>query len=71
MESNLEDRSSGVEYYRKLLECLHKALNDEELGCHLNDIIIQMSRCIESGYTYFNQGHSIWCDYFLTRGEKK
>lgn len=68
--STREEHIDGAYYYRKLLDCLHKALEDPELGCHVNDIIIHLARCIDSGYTYFDQGHSIWCDYFLTRGEK-
>ena len=61
----------GFAYYQKLLACLRKALGEEKLGCHVDDIIIHMARCIDSGYSYFDQANSIWCDYFLKRGENE
>lgn len=64
---NYEESDLGGKYYRKLLECLRMALDDEKLGCHVNNIIIHIARCIESNYTYFDQYHSMWCDYFLRR----
>lgn len=60
------DETPGVRYYYKLWKCLKKALADEDkLGCHCNHIVVQLGRSVESGYTYYDKGFDIWCDYFL------
>lgn len=60
------DMTKAKEYYFKLWKCLKKALADEEkLGCHCNNIIVHLGKSVESGYTYYNESHDHWCDYFL------
>ena len=54
------------DYYYKLWKCLKKALADEDrLGCHCNNIIVQLGKSVESGFKYYNPTYDAWCDYFV------
>ena len=69
MRSKKEENLKAIELYFKLTACLKKALDDEEnLGCHINKIIMDLAKCIESEYEYYDANAEIWCDYFLKRG---
>lgn len=46
-------------------KCLKKAMGDEKLACHVNSIIVQLGKSIESQFTYYNESYDMWCDYFL------
>lgn len=53
------------EYYYKLWKCLKKALADDKLACHCNNIVVHLGKSVESSFTYYNAQHDAWCDYFL------
>ena len=52
-------------FYYKLHKCLKIALNNDELSCHANSIIVHLGKSIESQYTYYDENFDSWCDYFL------
>lgn len=56
------------EYYYKLWNCLKRALSDDKLACHCNNIVVHLGKSVESGFTYYDQRHDAWCDYFLSMG---
>lgn len=60
----LEDEKAMAIYY-KLHKCLAKAMNDEELVCHVNNIVVKLAKSIESGETWYDESTDKWCDYFL------
>jgi len=63
------EKQRSIAYYYKLWKCLKKALADEDrLGCHCNNIVVHLGKSVESGFTYYDQHHDAWCDYFLETG---
>ena len=56
----------AIAIYYKLHKCLTKAMNDEELSCHVNNIIVKLAKSIESGETWYDEATDKWCDYFLS-----
>lgn len=56
-------------YYYKLWKCLKIALADSDLSCHANDIVVHLGKSIESNYSYFDELHNLWCDYFLSQNK--
>ena len=65
MEVILDGNYKAVEFYYKLHKCLKKAMSDDKLCCHVNSIIVQLGRSIESQYHYYDEFEDQWCDYFL------
>lgn len=65
--TNLESEQEikARDYYYKLWKCLKRAMSDDKLACHCNNIIVHLGKSIESNYTYYNGMHDAWCDYFL------
>lgn len=63
LESVQERRAR--DYYYKLWKCLKKALADNKLACHCNNIVVHLGKSVESGFTYYNPSHDAWCSYFL------
>lgn len=61
----MEDNQKSIELYYKLHKCLRKAISEEELGCHVNNIIRHLAKSIESEETWYDSFIDIWCDYFL------
>ena len=61
----VDDFGDPVAYYYKLWKALRKALSDDKLECHANNIIVQLGRSIDSNYGYYNQNFDEWLDYFL------
>jgi hypothetical protein len=58
--------TQGQSLYFKLHRCLEKAMSDKEnLGCHVNDIVLYLARSIKSGETWYDSFADVWCDYFL------
>lgn len=35
---------------------------------HCNNIVVHLGKSVESGFTYYDQRHGSWCDYFLSMG---
>ena len=66
-----DDQTKAQKFYYKLHKCLKIALNNDELSCHANKIIIHLGKNIESQYTYYDESFDFWCDYFLSMNDKK
>lgn len=62
----LEENKEAVDFYYKLHKCLKKAMNDDSLSCHVNNIIVALGKSIESQETYYDKRMDAWCDYFLS-----
>ena len=61
----IDENQEAREFYYKLHRCLKRAMSDEKLCCHVNNIIVQLGKSIESQYTYYDASFDAWCDYFL------
>ena len=64
--TEIDARTRGQKLYHKLWSCMKKAIADEDqFGCHLNEIALHLGRSIESRETYYDTLIDVWCDYFL------
>ena len=52
-------------FYYKLWKCLGKAMDNPELSCHANHIVVHLGKSVESKFTYYDSSFDSWCDYFL------
>ncbi len=61
----------GKDLYYKLHKCLRRAMEEEKLSCHINDIIVNLAKSITSNVTWYDDLIDVWCDYFLRSGKKE
>lgn len=61
-----EEQAISIAFYYKLWKCMKKAMSDDKLGCHCNDIVIHLGRSVESQYKYYDKSFDGWCNYFLS-----
>lgn len=61
----------GKDLYYKLHKCLRRAMDEEKLSCHVNDIIVNLAKSISSKETWYDDLIDAWCDYFLRSGKKE
>ena len=58
--------NNGEKYYYRLWKAIRKCLSDEKkYGCHLDNIITQLAKSIDSNYEYYNEYFDAWLDYFI------
>jgi hypothetical protein len=61
----IDPNKRAIDLYYKLHKCLKKAMSTDDLGCHVNDIIVNLAKSIESHETWYDALIDVWCDYFL------
>lgn len=66
-QQQCKDETNARDFYNKLWKCLKRALSDDEIACHCNDIVVHLGKSIESNFTYYNNSMDQWCDYFLEK----
>lgn len=73
VKTTVLENEKAIELYYKLHKCLKRAMRNEKLGCHVNNIIVKLAKSIESGETWYDEATDGWCDYFLSfeRGRKE
>lgn len=65
-EKATDKNRKEIAFYFKLWLCLKKALADEDkLGCHCNNIVKHLGKCVESNYHYYDVSMNVWAEYFL------
>lgn len=66
----MESVSKEWDYYMKLKRCLNVVIADKKLKVHENHIIVQLGKCIESGYQHYDMFEDSLCDDILKRAPK-
>lgn len=61
-----DENKKAIDLYYKLHKCLKKAMSEEKLGCHINNIIVALAKSIESQETWYDESIDVWSDYFLS-----
>lgn len=62
------DGAAGLR--QKLLRCLKVAVNREDLGCHIPDIVLTLADVLRDP-NYNSPLMDAWCDYFLKKNEPR
>ena len=57
----------GTMLYKKLHRCLKIAMDHEELKRHVDSIVLQLAKSIDSGETRYKTSVDTWCDQFIER----
>ena len=61
----IDPNKQAIDLYYKLHKCLVRAMSNDDLGCHINNIIVSLAKSIESQETWYDSSVDVWCDYFL------